>query len=115
MTRPPGFPAPWAGRRRQRGLAVIVEQAIVLAEPVPDAAQRVVRGEREVVGDAAEPVDEREQLGDAVMTARLGWWIKASPWVFEHRAGPPYGWVEAVTAGEPVGSPAVSDGIGSTR
>ena len=46
---------------------------VVVAVHVADAAHRVVRGEREVVGEPAEPADQREQIGPAV-TGGLGWW-----------------------------------------
>jgi hypothetical protein len=46
--------------------------AVVLADRVADAAQRVTGLKRDVVGDPTDGADQGEQFGDAV--ARIGWW-----------------------------------------
>jgi hypothetical protein len=68
----PDLPLP-APHSRVRAAASCGSGAVVLCEQVRDAPDRVIRRERDVVGEPADRVDQREQIGPAV-AAGLGWW-----------------------------------------
>jgi hypothetical protein len=60
-------------RSNLMGSALVVEQAVVLAEPVAYAAGTVGVVERAVVGESAEVADQVEQFRPAVMAGLWRW------------------------------------------